>query len=215
MPIFTFLIVNGFFKTKDLKRYLFRLLRVAMITQIIIWILSYINIKYVSTYNIEIYSVINIVFSFVMSLIFIYSLNNIIVKKNKKIIDIIKNILIMVVIFSVYTIFKFNGIIKIDYEFMVPLLAVIYYILFKVKEKNKFLYTILFIITMIIYVGIVININDMYYMILFSIPILLMYNEEIKSKSLKLQKLFYSIFIIQHTIYYIGGLIYTAIKLKL
>ena len=212
MPLFTFLIINGFFKTKDLKRYIFRLLRLAIITQVIISVLGVINFKFVPEYVTNIYYNFNIVFSFVLSLLFINGLNNILLKKYDNIKEVFKNIAVITVIPCIYGLFEFNGIIKLDYEFMVLILSTLFYILHKIKEINNYVYYIMLIITIILYTSIAVILNPINVTIFLVIPLLFVFNEDIKSKNLKLQKMFYSVFFIQHTLLYLGALIYTIIK---
>ena len=209
MPIFTFLIINGFFKTKDLRRYILRLGRLAIFTQVIISILGYINIRYVSDYVTNIYFNFNIVFSFALSLLFINGINNILMKKCNNIKDIIKNLGILIIVTVIYYLFEFNGVFKLDYGFMVLVLSTIFYLLYKIKEKNVNIYIIILIASYIIYTAFSVSIRSINIMIILVLPLILLYNEDIKSKNLRLQKLFYSIFLIQHTLLYIGALIYT------
>ena len=43
MPIFAYLLVQGFFYTKNLKKYIFRVFILATITQICLFILGFVN----------------------------------------------------------------------------------------------------------------------------------------------------------------------------
>lgn len=212
MPIFTFIIINGFFKTKDLKRYISRLFRLAVFTQIAILILTGINVVFVPEYSNNIHQDLNIVFSFVLILIFINNLNNLIYKKQDEIYIKIKNILIMSLILAIYAILQINTYVKLDYGFMLVLLAIIYYILFKIKEKSYNIYLIMLALTLTLYSLISYIINPITAFIILALPLLMLYNDKIESKNLKLQKLFYSIFLIQHTILYITALSVTYFK---
>ena len=212
MPIFTFLIINGFFKKKNLKRYLIRLTKVACSTQIAIWILAYINIRYIPQYETNMYEILNIVFSFVLSLIFINSTNNIIIKKSTNLINIVKDISVIITIPLIYTIFCINNIISLDYGFMILILSTLFYLTFKIKEKSQTLYYIILSLSYIIYTIISVILNPIYITLLLALPLLLVYDDKIISKNLKLQKLFYSVFIIQHTLLYLSALIYTLAR---
>ena len=49
MPIFAYLIVQGFFHTKDLKKYIFKLFVIATIFQTLLFVLGIVNNVYVKT----------------------------------------------------------------------------------------------------------------------------------------------------------------------
>ena len=70
MPIFVYLIVQGFFHTKNYKKYILRMGVLAVVTQILITILMIINIKIVPEYTVarQVYLNGNILFSFVICL---------------------------------------------------------------------------------------------------------------------------------------------------
>lgn len=70
MPIFTYLIVQGFFHTKSFRKYVLRLSIFSVITQILITVLMIINIKYVPGYTAakQVYVNGNILITFVLSL---------------------------------------------------------------------------------------------------------------------------------------------------
>lgn len=206
MPIFTFLIINGFLKTKDLKRYILRLFRLAVFTQLAIIILSIINKLFVPDYIITVNSYLNIVFSFVLILIFINNLNKLFFAKEEKKILKFKEIFIMISIIAIYLVFENIIKLNIDYGIMLLVLAVIYYILFKIKEVNYNIYIILFCIAMIIYSFVMYNEKTINSFILLSLPILFVYDESKINKNLRLQKMFYSIFLLQHTILYSAAL---------
>ena len=212
MPIFTFLIINGFFKTKDFKRYIFRLTRLAVFTQIIISVLGFVNVKFIPGYVTSIYMDFNIVFSFVLSLLFINAFNNILIKKCDTNIALFKNIGTIIIIPIMYCILKFNGFVRVDYGFMVLILAILFYLLYKIKEKNKYIYIISLIFSFVAYTIFAISINPIYVTLILVLPLLLIHNDEIKSKHLKLQKLFYSVFWVQHMLLYITVLIYNSVK---
>ena len=76
MPLFTFLIVQGFLHTKNLKKYISRIFVLALITQICITVLHYINTTYFPNYNTTIYNYLNILFSYGLSLIILGVLYN-------------------------------------------------------------------------------------------------------------------------------------------
>lgn len=124
MPIFAFLIVEGFGHTKNVRKYITRIAIFALITQFILALLD----KAMYRYNIETYydisSKLNILFSFMLSLISLYFIKKIIntlfVKKgdgkvSEEGIDTLKNALNAVIYISfvvfvtiLFYIFKFD-----------------------------------------------------------------------------------------------------------
>ena len=71
MPIFLYLLVQGFFHTKNIKKYIFRVFCLATITQIILLLLGIINQIYFTEYNTRVNEYIGILYSYTLSLIFI------------------------------------------------------------------------------------------------------------------------------------------------
>jgi len=63
MPIFVFLIIQGYFHTKNLKKYIFRIFTSAIITQCVLLLVGWINYKLVPQYVININNELNILFS--------------------------------------------------------------------------------------------------------------------------------------------------------
>ncbi len=198
MPIFLFLIINGFFKTKNLKRYILRLFRLAVFTQLVIWILGVINYNVIDSFNSYINTNINIVFSFVLILILIKSINEIMAQRK----HVFMNSIVMLIIYLIYIAFNMNPFITIDYDINLMFLAIIYYVAFSFKNNNINIYNVILTIG-IVFIAVLSSI-DLFMMLgmIFVIPILLLYNEKEGYKSLKLQSLFYSIFPIQHFILY-------------
>ena len=84
MPIFVYLLVQGFFYTKSLKKYVIRLSIFAIITQILITILMFVNIKFIPSYTVakQVYTNGNILFTFVISITILKLLHeDILIKK--------------------------------------------------------------------------------------------------------------------------------------
>lgn len=190
MPIFTFLIIEGYFHTSNFKKYITRLLSIATITQIGFFILDYIAGE--NSYNL--FNTANIVFSFVLTLIVIKCYENIV--KNK----VFKNKLVLVITLAI-TIILYK-LISFDYGIMIILLGVVLYI-FKKYIKNKMVYNVLTSLSIIV-ISIIngINNNFHFFAMISLIPILL-YNGKLGKKNNILKWIFYLIFPLQHILLYI------------
>ena len=127
MPIFAFLIVQGFFNTKNLKMYIFRLFLTATIFQAILFGLGIINSVYVPNYYIVINTYLNILYSFVLSLIIIWLID---CKKTRKLNNILKLILIVLIIL-IYCL------VDLELGLRVPVTIVGMYIAEKLKRNGK------------------------------------------------------------------------------
>ena len=68
MPIFAYLIVQGFFYTKNLKKYIFRVFILATVTQIGLFILGFINHEYYPNYWTGVNNYLGVVYSYSLSL---------------------------------------------------------------------------------------------------------------------------------------------------
>ena len=69
MPLFVYLIVQGFLHTKNLKNYIFRIFILATVTQIALFILGYINQTYYFNYHIGVNNYLGVLYSYTLSLI--------------------------------------------------------------------------------------------------------------------------------------------------
>lgn len=217
MPIFTYCIVQGFFHTKNFKKYLKRITVLAVVTQVLISILGIINIYLMPQYTISVYKHGNILFSFALGLVLLYIIHNKIVIKKW---DYNKNMILK--IFYCIAIIAIYIFIPIDYEFQVILLMVMLYFIEKLKistyltkqavmfdvkkiivttiseEKIKLTYNIMILLTLgliIIYMG------GNVYMFL-SLPFIWLYNGEKKDNKYITSKMFYYFYPIYHVILY-------------
>ena len=84
MPVFAFLIVQGFFHTKDIKMYMFKLFITATIFQGLLFGLGIINHVYVPNFYIVINTYLNILYSFVLSLLLLWFIDKKYIVKNIK-----------------------------------------------------------------------------------------------------------------------------------
>ena len=208
MPIFVFLIVQGYLKTSNIKKYITRIFKYAIVTQVLISIISIFNTTYIPSYEVNVYEMLNILFSFCLSLCLIYIID----KRNKFfdscVYDWIMKVIIFVLIITIYIVSN------IDYKFIIPTMAILMYVNEIINNKgtkfNKYIYSItLFFIIFILFIiqeEIVLRFS------IFSAIFILLYNGELGKKSIKLKRLFYYIFPIQHFILYLlAMLIYIVV----
>ena len=185
MPIFTFLLVQGFFHTKNLKKYLLKIFGMAVFTQLILFILQFMFNRYTNLKYIDLVSCLNILFSFSLILLVLKSFSNLV--KNKL------NFILIIFIFLLYFFINF------DYSFRVLILGICFYFceMYKLRYKNKYIYKILIFISILL---ICIDKNILsYFSILSCIPIFL-YNGKLGNKSKKLKNIFYLSFPINHIV---------------
>ena len=224
MPIFVYLLVQGFFHTKDFKKYVLRIGMLAIITQVLITVLMIINIKYISSYIYakQIYMTGNILFTFVMSLLAMKVLHeDILIKKwtyNK-------NLSLKIILVSV--IFILCIFLPLDYGVEALILSILMYYIekFKIKVliqksspnitiKNIILKSITESKIKIIYLALIlfslslitVYFNAFWTVLLAIIPIAL-YNGE--RGKINMKYVYYIVFPLQHILLYLGALIVT------
>lgn len=221
MPIFSYLIVQGFFYTKNLKKYIFRMLNLAIITQVILFVLGFVNQEYCKEYKIGINRYLTVVFSYALSLIFIAMLDRkkAFIRFNSKINLFIRIIIIFVILFIYLKL-------KIEFGFQVLFLFLGIYLIEKIFSddfnnlllkrkfynkksyiKNKTIYLLL--ITLIIFVSMfLIDYNIGWkYTILFAIIPISIYNGNRGKNSNIVKYSFYYIFPLHHFILYMLAMI--------
>ena len=213
MPIFLYLLIQGFFHTKNIKKYIFRVFCLATITQVILLLLGIINQLYFPEYYTRVNEYIGILFSYTLSLIFISMLEyKCLFKKLNKYFNLIFRLVIMATILIIYL----N--IDIEFDMRIPFMCVELYIIEKIfmdKQKNtllfnrkfndkkeKWLYKIIYYT--LIFIAFITSLDfsayhpGYKYSIMFSIIPLLLYNGKRKNKNKFIQILFYAIFPAQH-----------------
>lgn len=223
MPIFAYLIVQGFFHTKNLKQYILRIFSFAIITQISIGLVSIFD---ENRLNMSVNTSLNVLFSYTLSLILLWIIHE------KRIIekyDVNKNMFLKIfIILGIIGIYLF---IPFDYEIYLPLFIVMLYFIEKLKitlymqrqnynisikgmvasaiseDKIQKGYILLIFLAMLSIIAR--SMNSMYwYMLLALIPIYLYNGEKGKSNNNnKLKYLFYAIFPIQHILIYLASLL--------
>lgn len=134
MPVFTYLVVQGYFYTKDLKRYIFRLFCLAVVTQIVLFIIKFLSELIFFSRVSDACNTLNVVFSYTFSIIIISIIDN--KKISSNLIDIIIKIIAVIIIALVYL--KLN----IEFELRIPFIILGIYIIEKVlaDKEGKLLY---------------------------------------------------------------------------
>ncbi|MEG1059245.1 MAG: TraX family protein [Clostridia bacterium] len=207
MPIFAFLLVQGYIKTHSIRKYLFRLIICAVLSQIVLNSLGIINVNFIEEYRASITTDLNIVFSFCLSLIILIVIdksNVFISHKNgntKEALFYIKDIGIRSAIMGIcVAIYYF---IPIDYGFIVPLMVIGMFFLLKLKDNKNNIKKIMYYIFMIILVGVLCLFEKQFGIFaIFSLIFIFLYNGTLGRKSKYLQKIYYCIFPLQHLILY-------------
>lgn len=198
MPIFAFLIYQGFKHTSNLKAYFKRLIAFASITQIIVSIMGMIAWKLKPGYSLRFYLDLNIVFSFALGIVFLYVINSFRNIKNKGIIDYICVVLTIISLIGLYTI------LPLDYGILTLILLLVFFILDKMKEKNRIVpMYVICILIMVVYLFIAVDVKKF---AILAIPILALYNGQ---KGAKIKRLFYYAYPLQFVILFgLGILLY-------
>lgn len=130
MPIFVYMLVQGFFYTKNFKKYFARITFAAIATQIIFIILQLLNLNVgvFKGYTTNIYEMGNILFSFSICLIIMYIIHNpLLVNKWDRNKNLLLKIFIVLGIISIYVF------IPIDYDLVVPMLALSFYAIERIR----------------------------------------------------------------------------------
>ena len=221
MPIFCYLLVQGFFYTSNLKKYILRIFIVAIITQVAIFGVSiYDN----NSNNLSVNMQLNILFSYTLSLITLWIVHEKnIVKKFTYNQNMFLKIFFIMGIIGIYVFIPF------DYEIYVPLLVIMLYFIEKLKitiylEKQNYTMSMKKIITsflsddkikigyiLLIAIALLIIIvesrNSMYWYMLLAILPISLYNGERGVKSKKINWIFYGIFPLQHFLLYLLSVI--------
>lgn len=225
MPLFVYILVQGFFKTKNFKKYVMRVGICAVITQILISGIGYINSRYFSEYIIGVYNYGNILFSFVLTLLLLKVIHEpIILKKYTKEQNIIVKVVLAIIILSAYML------VSIDYGTAVPILAALLYLVewFKITvfmAKGNFDIGIKgFALNIVdhttiekVYKGLIALCFILVIMFcgasawtLLALPAILLYNGEKRSQSKKTQMAYYVFFPLHHAVLYILAMVLMA-----
>lgn len=225
MPLFVYILVQGFFKTKNFKRYITRIAVCAVITQVLISVLAYVNITFYPGYDIAIYRYGNVLFSFVLTLLLLKVIHEpIILKKYTAEQNIIVKVVLSIVILSVYVF------ISIDYGTAVPIFAMLLYAVERFKitvlmAKGNYSVGIKgFALNVVdhttiekVYKGLVALCFVLVIMFcgvsawsLLALPLVLIYNGEKRSQSRKMQMFYYVFFPLHHILLYALAMVLSA-----
>lgn len=226
MPIFVYMLVQGFFYTKNFEKYITRIAVCAGITQIAIFILMYINIKYVPSYTAakQVYLNLNILFTFMICLLALKLIHEkVIVEKWNVKQNMILKVIMMVTLF-VITLF-----IPLDYGTEALIFSILLYFIerFKIQmymEKSKQKVTVKNVALNLIgdknikniYLGLILlSLSmitvyfNMRWSVLFSIVPIVFYNSEKGKCNNFVKYLYYIIFPLQHVLLYSIALLIT------
>lgn len=222
MPIFVYLLVQGFFNTKNFKKYLSRMSKFAIITQLVITIGWLLNKFTFTKYITNVYMSGNILISFALTLILLKIIHEpILIKKYDRKQNILFKVIIVLILLNVYLF------IPIDYGVTVPLLAIILYAIerfrlmvlisksninttFKgVVYKSIDDLTIKRIYGGLIFFAILICIlyGELYWTAIFAILPIYLYNGEKKKKYNKFKYVYYIFFFVHHFVLYLTAMI--------
>ncbi len=207
MPIYAFFIVQGFLKTSNLKKYIFRISLLAIVSQVLLVFMYKICPREDVSFCI---TTCNIVFNFALILIVLRMLERNIIKRdiiainnNKKILDKLIRALIIILVLLIYFI------IKIDYGIKLLAMSVcvylferlLYYNQTRNEEKIK-LNVLKFIELFVIYLFCIIENSRYAVFTIFSLPLIYLYDGTIGNKSKFNKYLFYISFAIQGALLY-------------
>ena len=217
MPLFAFLLVQGFFHTKDLKKYIIRIFSFAIITQLAIFAVSIFDTREI---NLSVNMQLNILFSYTLSLITLWIIHEKrIIKKYDDSKNMLVKILFVIGIIAIYLFIPF------DYEIYVPLLVVMLYFIEKLKimiymqrqnysvsvkgmlassiseDKIQKGYILFILLSMLVIITR--SMNSMYWYMLLSIIPIYLYNGEKGKSNKRIKWLFYAVFPLQHFLIYL------------
>lgn len=194
MPIFVFSLVEGFFYTKNFKKYVLRIFLCAVITQAIIYLFELFD-GYFGYNKINKIEELNILFSFTLILLFLRIINKKILKNN--ILDIFVKCVSIIVIVGIYMY------VKLDYGIYLLLIALTFFVIKKYfKSLNIFLKTIIEMAAVALFSLLAIK-NIIGVFAMYSIFFIMVYNEKKGKGRKKISKGFYVFYPLQFLLIYI------------
>lgn len=225
MPIFVYLLVQGFFYTKNLKKYIFRVFCLATITQGLLLVLGIINTTLFPNYVTRVNEYMGVLYSYVLSLILITMVEHkILLKSLNKFINFLIRIFVIIIIAIIYL----N--IDIEFDMRVPFMCIEIYVIEKLfrdsdtkklfldrefdKKSQKFLLRIIYIALIGASFVSCLDFSKYHpgykYSLLYSLIPIFMYNGKNGKKNKFIQTMFYMIFPIQHIILYFLAMFITG-----
>ena len=222
MPIFLYLIVQGFFYTKNIKKYIFRIFCLATMTQVILLILGIINKVYFKDYHSRENEYLGVLFSYTLSLVLISMIEyKVIIPNLGKKFNLVLRTTIITLIMYIYVL------VDIEFDMRIPFMFVEIYIIEKIlmdKDKNvlflkrsfegKFKYWFMKVIYVVFIELSFVSSLDFssyhpgykYAIVYTAIPLLLYSGERGKNNKL-IKGVFYAVFPIQHLVFYLGAML--------
>ena len=222
MPIFLYLLVQGFFHTSNVKKYIFRVFCLATITQVVLVIMGIINVACFPNYITRQNEYLGILFSYTFSLILISMFEyKIIIPKLNKILNLLLRIIIICFIMFIY--FQ----IDIEFDMRIPFMCMELYVIEKMfmnketktlllnrkfdSKKDKMLTKLIYILLIAISFVTSLDFSTYHpgykYAILYSLIPIYLYNGQ-KGKNNKIIKfIFYAVFPMQHGLLYLLSMI--------
>lgn len=215
MPIFAYLIVQGYFHTKNLKQYIFRMFILATVTQISIFVLGFVNHEYYKNYYIGIDKYLGVLYSYVLSLVLIMVIDK---EKIIKKLTINQNIFLRINIFILILLAYMN--LKIEFEMFVPLIVLEFYGIEKMfqteknqlikettKLKENIIYNVLIALVLLFTAWLVPYKIGCKYAMIIAAAFITLYNGKRGIKNDIIKYLFYAVFPLQHIVFYIIAMI--------
>lgn len=206
MPVFAFLIVQGFFHTKDIKMYMFKLFITATIFQGLLFGLGIINHVYVPNFYIVINTYLNILYSFVLSLLLLCFIDKKDILKNRWLNNILKIVGILLVVLVYF-------LVDLELGLRVPVTILGFYIAEKIKRSGRSteLSQVVMLITLVLalfadYKNLQFNLPSV-----LSLVVISLYNGERGKKSKWISTAFYAFYPLHHVILYVTALTITHI----
>lgn len=217
MPIFAYLIVQGFFFTKNLKKYIFRVFILATITQIGLFIVGFINYEYYPNYWTGVNNYLGVVYSYFLSLVLLAVIDKKIMigKLGEK-----QNLFVRINLFIMILLAYLN--LQIEFDMVVPFIILEFYGIEKIfqkdnklllkqtedsKKSKRILYLFLILICLAVSTCFIDYSSGCKYAMIASIIFIVLYNGEKGTKNKLIKYLFYFTFPLQHIILYLIAMI--------
>ena len=206
MPVFAFLIVQGFFHTKDIKMYIFKLFVTATIFQGLLFGLGIINQAYVSNYYIVINTYLNILYSFVLSLALLWLIDKKDILKNKVLRYILKLVGIAVIVLVYH-------LVDLELGLRVPVTILGFYIAEKIKRSGKSAEVSQVVMLITLALALFADYKNLQFNLpsILSLFLISLYNGERGKKSKWISTAFYVFYPLHHVILYVTVLTLTHI----
>lgn len=215
MPIFAYLIVQGFFYTKNLKKYIFRVFILATITQIGLFILGFINHEYYPNYRTGVNNYLGVVYSYFLSLVLLTVIDRktIIKKLNEK-----QNLFVRINMFILILLAYLN--LQIEFDMVVPFIILELYGIEKIFEKDnklllkqaenskkRILYIFLILICLTISTCFIGYSSGCKYAMIAAVIFIALYSGDSGKRNNFIKYAFYLVFPLQHIVLYLLAMI--------